>query len=367
MRRSLYLLIAALVVSLAGAAPPASREQALATIRDQISGLESRLGELRETRGSLEERLERVDLELQLQDRRVAEAEAARALALEQVEESRRRVDSLEAELDRARTGLRSRLRALYRLGAFGYVRLLLTVEPGADPLEAVRSLRFLARRDSQAVERFLETGKQLEEERALLEAKYDEAEEWASQEGRRRGDLAALKRRQSTMLAELRRESDRLAAEAEQLRDKERKLTSLLDRLAADAGFEGEPIQSYRGVLDWPAPGAVAKGFGTVQDPRYRTRLPHHGIDITLEKRSPVRTVYPGKVLFAGPFEGYGSMVVVLHPGRVFTVYGGLESLRAKPDDVLSLGDAVGLASGSLYFEIRVENRPEDPLHWLR
>ena len=30
-------------------------------------------------------------------------------------------------------------------------------------------------------------------------------------------------------------------------------------------------------------------------------------------------------------------------------------------------IGDAVGLASDKLYFEIRVENRPEDPLSWLR
>lgn len=367
MKRSLYLLTAALVLFATGAASPSSREQALSAIREQITSLEGRLGELRETRGSLEERLARVELELELQGRRVDEAEAARALALEQVEESSRRVEALEAELEQARSGLRSRLRALYRLGGFGYMRLLLAVEPGSDPLEAVRSLRYLARRDADAVDRFVVAGRRLGAERDLLTAKYREAEDWASQEGQRRTALAGLQRRQSTMLAELRRESDRLAAEADQLRDKERKLTSLLDRLAGDAGLEGDPIQSYRGVLDWPAPGKVRVGFGTVRDPRYRTRLPHHGIDIALDHRSPVRTVYPGKVLFAGPFEGYGSMVVVLHPGRVFTVYGGLESLRATPDDVLSLGDAVGLASSSLYFEIRVENRPEDPLRWLR
>jgi septal ring factor EnvC (AmiA/AmiB activator) len=30
-------------------------------------------------------------------------------------------------------------------------------------------------------------------------------------------------------------------------------------------------------------------------------------------------------------------------------------------------LQSIVGLAGGTLYFEIRVENRPEDPALWLR
>jgi septal ring factor EnvC (AmiA/AmiB activator) len=58
---------------------------------------------------------------------------------------------------------------------------------------------------------------------------------------------------------------------------------------------------------------------------------------------------------------------VIVHHPGRVFTLYAGLSALRVGAGGMVSLGDPVGLASDRLYFEIRVENRPEDPLHWLR
>ena len=81
----------------------------------------------------------------------------------------------------------------------------------------------------------------------------------------------------------------------------------------------------------------------------------------------SEVRAVFPGKVLFAAPFQGYGTTVIVHHPGRVFSLYAGLSQLKANKDDVLSLNDVVGLASDKLYFEIRVENRPEDPTGWLR
>ena len=76
---------------------------------------------------------------------------------------------------------------------------------------------------------------------------------------------------------------------------------------------------------------------------------------------------VFPGKVLFAAPFEGYGTTVVVHHAGRGLTLYAGLSNCLVNQEDMVTLGQVVGSASDKLYFEIRVENRPENPLNWLR
>jgi murein hydrolase activator len=110
-----------------------------------------------------------------------------------------------------------------------------------------------------------------------------------------------------------------------------------------------------------------VTAGFGPRRDPRYQTLVPHNGIDIATTAGAEVRAVYPGRVLFASPFRGYGPTVVLHHPGRVFTLYAGLASLRVGRDAMVSLNDVVGMAADSLYFEIRVDNRPENPLEWLR
>ena len=84
-------------------------------------------------------------------------------------------------------------------------------------------------------------------------------------------------------------------------------------------------------------------------------------------EQGAEVRVVFPGKVLFAAPFQGYGLTAVVHHPGRVFSLYAGLEELKVGAEDVLSLGQVIGIAKDTLYFEIREENRPVDPAQWLR
>ena len=93
---------------------------------------------------------------------------------------------------------------------------------------------------------------------------------------------------------------------------------------------------------------------------------MPHNGISLRTVAGLPVRAIYPGKVVFAAPFEGYGPTVVVHHSGRVFTLYAGLARLGVRQNDILQLGQTVGSAAASLYFEIREENRPVDPLDWL-
>jgi septal ring factor EnvC (AmiA/AmiB activator) len=130
---------------------------------------------------------------------------------------------------------------------------------------------------------------------------------------------------------------------------------------------LDGTPLQEFRGVLDWPVAGEVVGGFGPRRDPRYRTEVPHNGVELTTRPGSAVRAIYPGKVLFADALEGYGPTVVVHHAGRVFSLYAGLASLGVGKDDMLSLGQPVGAAAERLYFEIRVDNRPENPLDWLR
>ncbi len=365
-------LLGALLASVVAAEPPsaAGREQDLTAIRREVVRLEAELRAARSREHSLEERLATADLDLRLQEERVAEAGAARSEAERRVAETGAAVERLAATLEATRRALERRLAGLYRLGRDGHLRLLLSVRPGPDLPAAIRLLRFLVRRDAGAVDRYLESKTRLETERDRLLAQQREVERWAAEAEARRAELASARTRQARLLDRARAESRRLAARAQGLVDKERKLANLVDFLygRTTSPLSGQPIQEFRGVLDWPLDGKVTLGFGPRRDPRYQTEIPHNGIEIAPRAEGEVvRAVYPGKVLYAAPFEGYGETVVVHHAGRVFTLYAGLEKLLVHRGDVLQLGDTVGSASRRVYFEIRRENRPEDPLDWLR
>lgn len=365
---ALVLALAALLVRVAPAAEP-SRQQELAAIRAEVARLEARLAAVRERRADLAGRLEVTEVELALQEERLAEAEAAVALAAERAAASADEVARLELDLDRARADLTRRLAGLYRLGSQGHLRLLLALDPGGDVLAGVRLLRYLARRDAAAVDAYTAARDRLVDERETLAARRQEVERWRQAEEARRGELAAARARQAEALAALDAERRRLAARSGELAERAERLSRFLDMLAGESGGgpAGVPIQEVRGVLDWPAAGEVTAGFGFRLDPRYRTRIPHNGLTLATRPGDEVRAVYAGEVLFAAPFQGYGPTAVVLHPGRVLSLYAGLAELAVEPRQAVALGEPLGRAADTLYFEIRAGDKPEDPRGWLR
>jgi len=369
-RRSLtvLLLLLALTSPLPGQ-PQRSRESELAALRAEIARLSQRLEVARQAQSGLQGELQAVDVELQLEETRLAEAVAARDLAARRVSEGEAEVQRLEGSLASARVDLKRRLGGLYRLGRQGYLRLFLSLKPDRRLLPSVRLLRYLARRDRAAIDRYQQARTDLDRERERLVARRRETEQWIRSEQVRRGQLVAVRQHKAQLLARVVQEGNTLEARTSELQDKEKKLAAFLDFLAGKnpGSPAGTPMQQFRGVLDWPVEGRVTAGFGSLLDPRYRTKVPHNGVDLAVVPGAEVKAVFPGKVLYAAPFQGYGNTVIVQHPGRVFSLYAGLGVMRVTKEDMVSLGDAVGLAADKLYFEIRVENHPEDPLTWLR
>lgn len=345
------------------------REAELEAIRGEIARLQAAVEQARRRATGLEGELERIGLELELQERRLAEAAAAKALADQQVAASERAIGELETQLAAERRRLEARLAGLYRFGRHGSIRLLLALEPGEELLPALRWIRYLVRRDADLVARFEELRARLAVERAELAERQAEAAGWLAQESRRRDELVRLEASRSRLLEGTRREGERLAGRALELGDRARKLSALLDSLYGRTaeGLAGLPLGDFRGLLDWPTAGRVAIDFGPRLDPRYGTRVPHNGVDLATAPGAPVVAVYPGRVVFAAPFEGYGPTVVVQHAGRAFTLYAGLAEVSVGRGDMVSLQQPLGRAGSELYFEIRVDNRPENPRTWMR
>ena len=350
------------------AAPQESREAELERLRGEIARLQSRLSGVQQRERSLASELEGTRLQLELQERRVAEAQAARAMAAQRMAALEVEVAGLEGRLAVVRADLRGRLAALYRLGRAGYLRLLLALEPEQEVLPAIRQLRYLARRDGELVERFQDTRARLGFEREQLAAQRGRLEGWVRQEELRRAELDLVRGRQAALLARVESERRTLQTRSGALAEQAEKLSNLLAFLYGRApAAAGSPIQGFRGVLDWPVAGRVAIPFGPRLDPRYRTKVPHNGVTLQTRPGAQVRAVFPGKVAFAAPFQGFGQTVIVQHAGRAFTLYAGLGQPETRQGAVLSLGQVLGVAGEQLYFEIRIENRPQDPLLWLR
>jgi septal ring factor EnvC (AmiA/AmiB activator) len=85
------------------------------------------------------------------------------------------------------------------------------------------------------------------------------------------------------------------------------------------------------------------------------------------------VRAVHEGVVAFAGPFTGYGTLVIVDHGASTYSLYGQLDAVSVGRGARLDRGQPLGTTGRVLmgvpgtYFEMRVDGKAVDPLEWLK
>jgi murein DD-endopeptidase MepM/ murein hydrolase activator NlpD len=145
---------------------------------------------------------------------------------------------------------------------------------------------------------------------------------------------------------------------------------SSVLAALPPAAPAAKAPVASVRrssGPLSWPLRGVLYARFGR------KGRSPHDGIDLAAPAGTPVRTAAEGAVLFAGPQQGYGLLVIVEHAHGLVTVYAHNRDLRVRTGQQIREGQVIatvgesGKTSGPhLHFEVRQDGAPVDPLDFL-
>ena len=111
---------------------------------------------------------------------------------------------------------------------------------------------------------------------------------------------------------------------------------------------------------------------YGRQTHPTLGTPFISNGIVIGVQEAKPVQVVADGRVLYAGKFLSYGSMVVIEHVGDWYSVYGHLSNWHVEKGQQIKRGDAVGQTGNTeggsfeTYFELRFYGKPTDPLPWL-
>jgi murein hydrolase activator len=181
------------------------------------------------------------------------------------------------------------------------------------------------------------------------------------------RGQLVAQIDARRDLTAQL---ASELLAAQERLQQTLGAISSGAPRAEPDAA--SLPIRPFRGDLDWPVTGriitrfnagAAAGGGGPSQS----------GIQISAPEGSVVRAVHDGTVAFAGPFTGYGNLVIVDHGANTYSLYGQLDTVSVARGTRIDRGQTVGTTGRVLigipgtYFEMRVDGKPVDPLEWLK
>jgi septal ring factor EnvC (AmiA/AmiB activator) len=149
--------------------------------------------------------------------------------------------------------------------------------------------------------------------------------------------------------------------------------LTRFLDQKTTVKVINAVDLNLMRGKLAWPLGGKVISSFGKKKSARFNTYTMNNGIEIKPEQSDEVKAVGAGEVIFCDYFKGYGNLLIIQHAGNFHTLYGHCASFLKKLGDWVGTGEAIAVAGNSgslygkaLYFEIRQNLKPLDPLLWL-
>jgi len=143
------------------------------------------------------------------------------------------------------------------------------------------------------------------------------------------------------------------------------------VERAAESGADDSSPFSRLKGRLRLPVRGDLAGRYGQA---RAEGAAPAKGLFIRAPEGETVRAVAAGRVVYADWMRGFGNLLIVDHGENFLTVYGNNESLLKQTGDPVKLGEAlatVGASGGNeetgLYFELRREGRPFDPLGWVK
>jgi len=130
--------------------------------------------------------------------------------------------------------------------------------------------------------------------------------------------------------------------------------------------------ISKARGRLPFPAVGKLIGLYGQPLD----GGLTRKGVSIRTRAGGQVIAPFDGKVVFAGPFRGYGQLLIIDHGEGYHSLLAGMGQIDAIIDQPVLAGEPVATmtaadrpsASGQpvLYVEFRRDNHPINPLPWL-
>ena len=125
--------------------------------------------------------------------------------------------------------------------------------------------------------------------------------------------------------------------------------------------------ISAARGSLPMPARGRLVGLFGQLSG-----GVKNRGISIETRYGARVVTPYDGEVVFAGPFRGYGQLLIIEHGEGYHTLLAGFSRIDIMLGRWLLAGEPVGVmgrgSSGNpvLYVELRRDGVAINPLPWL-
>lgn len=390
MTRPLYHVISILFcVVIPGLLPTvaasATQQEALENLRKRITALQDKMERTTESKSEAADALRASEKAISDSNRKLAELSRSQKAAEYRFSQLMKKQQLLNADMAKQQASIGKLLYLQYMNGNLEYSRILFSTQ---DPDQISRNLlyyRFIARDRAANLSilrnemgQSISVSSQAKAQITMLDALRSEqaTQKYALEKERsaRRKVLTRISyqlRQQRREIGHLQRNENRLSQLVERIATMlaQSKSSYFNDQLPDDR-FDGDPFDQLKGKLSLPIRGTVTNRFGTR---RSDSTVVWKGLFMKSSEGQPVKAIAAGRVVFADWLRGFGNLLIIDHGNGYMSLYGNNETLYKQVGDELKGGDIIATVGNSggnedfgLYFELRHESKPLDPMKWL-
>jgi septal ring factor EnvC (AmiA/AmiB activator) len=354
--------------------PAKGDKKKLDAINKQIQDISNKLENLKKEEGSILNDIYKIELKY---EKAVIENNKIK-IQLRNTREKIRKKNSekkkLEQEIQESKKNLKKIIRILYKIGGNSYLKLFIRINTLDELFKNYRLFIALINYKSDEIKKIKKNIHRLNLVKKELETQYANIRRLQQLKEQKVRNIGGLKQSKLRLMREINNDRQNYRQMLDELEVEAGRLNELIYGKKMKRRLGIINLNSIKGKLRWPITGKVVSSFGKKRSTKFNTYIMNNGIKIEPGKSNNVTAVYAGEIVFADYYKGYGNLVIVQHSRNLHTLYGHCEKILKKRGDNVSEGELISIAgdTGStygkvLYFEIRTQLKPQDPLKWLR
>jgi septal ring factor EnvC (AmiA/AmiB activator) len=403
----LFLLLLWVAPSLAASKTEPPKE-ALSELKQKLQSLKEDLNNSQEARKDAADALKESEVAISVANKKLYEINARQ-------QQNKTALAKLEAEFTSTQKTLAEQQQLLssqfyqqYIHGKQSYVQMILQSQRPSEIARDVHYFSYIAKARAELIRSMQASLTKINELNAASAKALHQVAELQQKQIDERRTLQRQKQKKSKVVTSLSQQINAQRGEIKKLSRDEKRLSELITRLAkikaAQAKlksaqrsvlknkgsatsqnndivanndtlpsneFGAASFASLKGKLRLPVLGDVTNRFGSSRED---SGISWKGLFIRAGEGTEVKSVANGRVVFADWLRGFGNLVIVDHGAGYMSLYGNNQAILKQVGEAVSAGDtiaAVGNTGGNetngLYYELRSQSKPFDPLSWSR
>lgn len=350
----------------------------LEKLREEIEEKRDKSITIKKREGSVLSQLEEMDRRLRLLQKEAGLIELKTREKDFEMEELSTVIGGLNDEIREKRGAISKRLRTLYQERQTGSLKILSAARDYPDFMRRLHYLKTIARKEGELLSQFKEKQNELEGKNHQVGIVKEHLIQEKEALAQKLAEIRSEKRKKDQLLTRVRNEKVFYERALAELDESSLQLQMLIKKMEEEKKRLQQPpsgkFSKEKGRLTWPSDGQIVSLFGRQKHPKFDTFIYKKGIEIEPSRGDEVRAVYDGTIIFANWFKGYGMVIIIDHGENYYSIYAHLAKLLVSVGDKVGRSRSIGqigetgLSQGSnLYFEIRHQGEPLDPLTWLQ